>query len=91
MFYTENNLSMRSVKGFFFAVFPPPPHRRLGHKLEGVLCDGESDEVVASTVVNCTKIDESECDNLPFCVSFPGRFFHAFSQYQSGSAEFFQE
>ncbi|NXA64222.1 YRDC protein, partial [Mohoua ochrocephala] len=32
---------------------------RLGHKLEGVLCDGESDEVVASTVVNCTKIDES--------------------------------
>ncbi|NXK12103.1 YRDC protein, partial [Herpetotheres cachinnans] len=31
---------------------------RLGHKLEGVLCDGESDEVVASTVVNCTKIDE---------------------------------
>ncbi|GAB0195269.1 hypothetical protein GRJ2_001992200 [Grus japonensis] len=33
---------------------------RLGHKLEGVLCDGESDEVVASTVVNCTKIDETE-------------------------------
>ncbi|XP_035179391.1 uncharacterized protein LOC118165487 [Oxyura jamaicensis] len=32
---------------------------RLGHKLEGVLCDGDSDEVVASTVVNCTKIDES--------------------------------
>ncbi|XP_026704581.1 uncharacterized protein LOC113480160 [Athene cunicularia] len=32
---------------------------RLGHKLEGVLCDGESDEVVASTVVNCTKFDES--------------------------------
>ncbi|XP_015716160.1 uncharacterized protein LOC107312864 isoform X2 [Coturnix japonica] len=32
---------------------------RLGHKLEGVLCDGESDEVVASTVVNCTRIDES--------------------------------
>ncbi|XP_044885248.1 uncharacterized protein LOC123376981 isoform X2 [Mauremys mutica] len=31
---------------------------RLGHKLEGVLCDGESNEVVASTVVNCTKIDE---------------------------------
>lgn len=37
------------------------PYRRLGHKLEGVLCDGESDEVVASTVVNCTRIDESEC------------------------------
>ncbi|XP_071614016.1 uncharacterized protein [Heliangelus exortis] len=32
---------------------------RLGQKLEGVLCDGESDEVVASTVVNCTQIDES--------------------------------
>ncbi|XP_062820012.1 uncharacterized protein LOC134294080 [Anolis carolinensis] len=32
---------------------------RLGHKLEGVLCDGESNEVVASTVVNCTKIDEA--------------------------------
>ncbi|NWV14358.1 YRDC protein, partial [Ptilonorhynchus violaceus] len=32
---------------------------RLGHKLEGVLCDGDSDEVVASTVVNCTEIDES--------------------------------
>ncbi|EMP32010.1 Putative tRNA threonylcarbamoyladenosine biosynthesis protein YwlC [Chelonia mydas] len=32
--------------------------KRLGHKLEGVLCDGESNEVVASTVVNCTKIDE---------------------------------
>ncbi|NXO81217.1 YRDC protein, partial [Sitta europaea] len=32
---------------------------RLGHQLEGVLCDGDSDEVVASTVVNCTKIDES--------------------------------
>ncbi|XP_061454486.1 uncharacterized protein LOC133371277 [Rhineura floridana] len=31
---------------------------RLGHKLEGVLCDGESNEVVASTVVNCTRIDE---------------------------------
>ncbi|XP_069049055.1 uncharacterized protein [Lepisosteus oculatus] len=31
---------------------------RLGHKLNGVLCDGESNEVVASTVVNCLKIDE---------------------------------
>ncbi|NXD37366.1 SUA5 synthase, partial [Copsychus sechellarum] len=41
------------------AVVFSPPHRRLGHKLEGVLCDGESDEVVASTVVNCTRIDES--------------------------------
>ncbi|XP_042306774.1 putative threonylcarbamoyl-AMP synthase [Sceloporus undulatus] len=31
---------------------------RLGHKLEGVLCDGESNELMASTVVNCTQIDE---------------------------------
>ncbi|XP_072294580.1 uncharacterized protein [Eucyclogobius newberryi] len=31
---------------------------RLGHKLQGVLCDGESNEVVASTIVNCLKIDE---------------------------------
>uniref|UniRef100_A0A3B3ZA73 Threonylcarbamoyl-AMP synthase n=1 Tax=Periophthalmus magnuspinnatus TaxID=409849 RepID=A0A3B3ZA73_9GOBI len=32
---------------------------RLGHKLQGVLCDGESNETVASTVVNCLNIDES--------------------------------
>ncbi|XP_026213485.1 uncharacterized protein LOC113160441 [Anabas testudineus] len=31
---------------------------RLGHKIQGVLCDGDSNEVVASTVVNCVKIDE---------------------------------
>ncbi|KAL6480029.1 hypothetical protein MHYP_G00110620 [Metynnis hypsauchen] len=31
---------------------------RLGHKIQGVLCDGESNEVVASTVVNCLKINE---------------------------------
>ncbi|KAK7922887.1 hypothetical protein WMY93_009789 [Mugilogobius chulae] len=31
---------------------------RLGHKLQGVLCDGESNEIVASTIVNCLKIDE---------------------------------
>ncbi|KAI1898941.1 hypothetical protein AGOR_G00077570 [Albula goreensis] len=31
---------------------------RLGHKIQGVLCDGESNEVVASTVVNCLKIEE---------------------------------
>ncbi|KAG7518029.1 hypothetical protein JOB18_022882 [Solea senegalensis] len=31
---------------------------RLGHKIQGVLCDGYSKEVVASTVVNCLKIDE---------------------------------
>ncbi|XP_059378166.1 uncharacterized protein LOC132114054 [Carassius carassius] len=31
---------------------------RLGYKIAGVLCDGESNELVASTVVNCLKIDE---------------------------------
>ncbi|XP_072361454.1 uncharacterized protein [Scyliorhinus torazame] len=31
---------------------------RLGHKIDAVLCDGNSNELVASTVVNCTKIDE---------------------------------
>ncbi|XP_069068155.1 uncharacterized protein [Pleurodeles waltl] len=31
---------------------------RLSHKLEGVLCDGDSNELVGSTVVNCLKIDE---------------------------------
>ncbi|KAL2077579.1 hypothetical protein ACEWY4_027083 [Coilia grayii] len=31
---------------------------RLGHKLQGVLCDGESAEVAPSTVVNCLRIDE---------------------------------
>ncbi|XP_028271312.1 uncharacterized protein LOC114442174 [Parambassis ranga] len=31
---------------------------RLGHKIQGVLCDGDSNELVASTVVNCLRIDE---------------------------------
>ncbi|KAG7215317.1 hypothetical protein INR49_022606 [Caranx melampygus] len=31
---------------------------RLGHKVQGVLCDGNSNEIVASTIVNCLKIDE---------------------------------
>ncbi|GCC18128.1 uncharacterized protein [Chiloscyllium punctatum] len=31
---------------------------RLGHKIDAVLCDGNSNELVASTVINCTKIDE---------------------------------
>ncbi|XP_054870920.1 uncharacterized protein si:ch211-153b23.3 [Amphiprion ocellaris] len=31
---------------------------RLGHKIQGVLCDGDSNEVIASTVVNCLRIDE---------------------------------
>lgn len=33
-------------------------HSRLGHKLQGVLCDGDSAELAPSTVVNCMKIDE---------------------------------
>lgn len=37
-----------------------PNRSRLGHKLQGVLCDGDSNEVVASTVVNCLRIDEGE-------------------------------
>ncbi|KPP70664.1 hypothetical protein Z043_110487 [Scleropages formosus] len=44
---------------------------RLGHKIQGVLCDGVSNEVVASTVVNCMKIDEGK--NLP---SFTAVLFH---------------
>ena len=36
---------------------------RLGHKIQGVLCDGDSNEVVASTVVNCLKIDEGMMHN----------------------------
>uniref|UniRef100_A0A3P8T7Q6 Threonylcarbamoyl-AMP synthase n=1 Tax=Amphiprion percula TaxID=161767 RepID=A0A3P8T7Q6_AMPPE len=32
---------------------------RLGHKIQGVLCDGDSNEVIASTVVNCLRIDET--------------------------------
>eukprot|EP00064_Thunnus_orientalis_P021910 superscaffoldBa00006959_g22080 len=31
---------------------------RLGEKIQGVLCDGDSNEVVASTIVNCLRIDE---------------------------------
>ncbi|XP_032410998.1 uncharacterized protein LOC116714492 [Xiphophorus hellerii] len=31
---------------------------RLGHKIQGVLCDGDSNEVIGSTVVNCLRIDE---------------------------------
>ncbi|KAM9850210.1 uncharacterized protein ACBR49_007426 [Aulostomus maculatus] len=31
---------------------------RLGHKIQGVLSDGESNEVTGSTVINCLKIDE---------------------------------
>ncbi|XP_039598725.1 uncharacterized protein si:ch211-153b23.3 [Polypterus senegalus] len=43
---------------------------RLGHKLNGVLCDGDSTELVSSTVVICTQIDEG-IDVFPFCVSVP--------------------
>lgn len=44
---------------------------RLGHKIRGVLCDGDSNEVVASTVVNCLKIDEGQIflvHSFFFCV-----------------------
>lgn len=30
----------------------------VGHKLAAVVCDDESNETVASTVVNCAKIDQ---------------------------------
>ncbi|XP_069505044.1 centrin-2 isoform X1 [Ambystoma mexicanum] len=33
-----------------------------GHRLEGVLCDGDSNGVVDSTVVNCLRIDEGILD-----------------------------
>ena len=32
----------------------------LGEKLDGIVCDGNSNETVASTVVNCAKIDEGK-------------------------------
>ncbi|CAH2315575.1 tRNA threonylcarbamoyladenosine biosynthesis [Pelobates cultripes] len=38
--------------------FSPLLWRRLSDKLDAVLCDGTSNEVVGSTVVNCLKIDE---------------------------------
>ncbi|KAF7707104.1 uncharacterized protein si:ch211-153b23.3 [Silurus meridionalis] len=37
---------------------------RLGHKIQGVLCDGHSNELVASTVVSCLKIDEGKINIL---------------------------
>ncbi|XP_066571322.1 uncharacterized protein LOC136760009 [Amia ocellicauda] len=37
---------------------------RLGHKVDGVLCDGDSTELVSSTVVICTKIDEGKLSFL---------------------------
>lgn len=51
---------------------------RLGHKIQGVLCDGDSNEVVASTVVNCLKIDEGRMrkysHNIFFFVCFNRHF-----------------
>lgn len=38
----------------FFKIF------LLGDKLDAVVCDGTSNELVASTVVNCLKIDEGK-------------------------------
>ncbi|XP_023653248.1 uncharacterized protein [Paramormyrops kingsleyae] len=37
---------------------------RLADKLDGVLCDGDSTELVSSTVVICTKIDEGKLSFL---------------------------
>ncbi|XP_060741274.1 uncharacterized protein si:ch211-153b23.3 [Tachysurus vachellii] len=37
---------------------------RLGHKIQGVLCDGHSNELVGSTVVSCLKIDEGTINIL---------------------------
>ncbi|XP_047441887.1 uncharacterized protein LOC125008623 [Mugil cephalus] len=31
---------------------------RLGHKIQGVLCDGNTNEIAPSTVVNCVRINE---------------------------------
>lgn len=45
-------------------------HSRLGHKIQGVLCDGNSNEVVASTVVNCLKIDEGKMQKYPHYILF---------------------
>lgn len=44
--------------------------RRLGHKIQGVLCDGNTKEVVASTVVNCLRINEGKTCYIPttFCI-----------------------
>ncbi|OCT56064.1 hypothetical protein XELAEV_18002723mg [Xenopus laevis] len=41
-------------------IINPPfsPLLRLSDKLDAVLCDGYSNELVGSTVVNCTKINE---------------------------------
>jgi hypothetical protein len=36
--------------------------------LAGVVCDDESNETVASTVVNCTKIDEGKRNTKRFLV-----------------------
>lgn len=45
-------------------------HSRLGHKIQGVLCDGDSNEVVASTVVNCLKIDEGKTQKITVSLFF---------------------
>lgn len=35
-------------------------HYLSGHKIDGLLCDGPSNHDVASTVVNCMKIDQGK-------------------------------
>lgn len=41
---------------------------RLGQKIQGVLCDGDSNEFVASTVVNCLKIDEGTSQKCSYFI-----------------------
>jgi hypothetical protein len=48
---------------------------RLGHKIQGVLCDGDSKEVVASTVVNCLKIDEGTTNTI-YEQTYPVKILH---------------
>lgn len=45
----------------------------LGGKLAGVVCDDESNETVASTVVNCMKIDEGK--QMPHCFLVPFSYY----------------
>ena len=35
----------------------------VGHKLDAMICDGDSRELSASTVVNCMKIDQGKMSN----------------------------
>lgn len=63
---------------------------RLGHKIQGVLCDGNSNEVVASTVVNCLSIDEGKTfRHFGNFYNFSSLSFFCFDLHHSGSVFFF--